>query len=58
MGSGLGSPFGLDDKDPLNLLDVYFGRIYTLSTSPQYKKLEVWTQYRLLLSLLVAKGDL
>ena len=39
-------------QSPLNLLDVLFWRIYRLSTSPTNKKLEVWTQYRLLLSVL------
>ena len=35
MGSGPGSPFGLEDKAPLNLLDVSFWRLYRLSTSLQ-----------------------
>ena len=47
MGSGPGSPFGLEDRATLNLLDVYFWRIYRLSTIPTNKKLEVWTHYRL-----------
>ena len=34
MGSGPGSPFGLEDKAPLNLLDVKFWRIYTDSPHP------------------------
>ena len=36
-------------QSPLNLLDVSFWRIYRLSTSPQTRKLEIWTRYRLLL---------
>ena len=35
MGSGPGTPFGLEDKAPLNLLDVSFLWIHRLSTSPQ-----------------------
>ena len=48
MGRGPGSPFGLDDKAPgcLNLEGLQTLRI------PTNKKLEVWTQYRLLLSFL------
>ena len=52
MGSGPGPPFGLEDKGPpkppgrLILEDLQTLRIHT------NKKLEVWTQYRLLLSFL------
>ena len=52
MGSRPGLPFGLEDKAPLNLLDVSFWRIYKFLHIPTNKRLEVRTQYRLLLSFL------
>ena len=45
MGSGLGSPFGLEDKTPLFNLEGF-------TDSPHPHKLEIWTQYRLLFSFL------
>ena len=54
MGSEPGSPFGLEYKykAPWTSWMFNFWRIYRLSTSPTNKKLEVWTQYSLLLSFL------
>ena len=49
VGSRPGSPFGVEDKAPWTYWMFYFWRIYRLSTD---KKLEVWTQYRLLLSFI------
>ena len=50
MGSRPGSPFSLEDKPPrTSWMFGGFWRIYRLCTN---KKLEVWTQYRLLLSFL------
>ena len=48
MGSRPGSPFGLEDEAPWTSWMLNFWRIYRLDT---YTKLEVWTQYGLLLSL-------
>ena len=53
MGSGPFGPFGLfglEDKAPLNLWMFNLEDLQTLNI-PTNKKLEVWTQYRLLLSL-------
>ena len=52
MASGPGSPFSLEDKAPWTYLDVTFLRIYKLFSIPTNKKLEVLTQYRLLLPFL------
>ena len=46
MGIGPGSPFG---QSPLNLLDVEFVEVLQTLHIPTNKKLEDWTQYRLLL---------
>ena len=54
MGSWPGSPFGLEDKVPKTLLPdgcLILEDLQTLHISTN-KKLEVWTQYRLLLSFL------
>ena len=52
MDSGPGSPFGLDGQSPLNLLDVSFCKDLQTLHIPTNKKLEVWSQYRLLFSFL------
>ena len=51
IGSGPGSPFGLQDKAPWTCWMFNFWKIYRLNI-PTNKKLEVWRRYRLLLSFL------
>ena len=46
MGSRPGYPFGLEDKAPLNFMDVSFLEDLQTLHIPTNKKLEVWTQYR------------
>ena len=59
MGSGPVSPFGLEDKCLVG--SWMFPFLEDLQTLPIPKKLQVWTQYRLLLFFqedFEAKGDL
>ena len=68
MGSGPGSPFSPEGKDPEPPVCLILEDLQTLYM-PTNKKLEVWTQYRLLFSFFggyfssfkksfEAKGDL
>ena len=52
MGSGPGSPFGLEDKAPYKSPGCFILDDLQNLHIPTNKKLEVWTQYRLLLSFL------
>ena len=50
MGSRPGSPFGLEDKAPLEPPGCLISEDLQTLHIPTNKKLEVWTQYRLFLS--------